>query len=108
MTDKIVVLSTASSEEEARRIARQLVEQRLAACVNLLPGVASVYQWQGAVEEATEWMLLIKSSRPLLDRLRVELERLHSYQVPEVVALTIVDGSPAYLAWLDREITQEP
>jgi periplasmic divalent cation tolerance protein len=104
MTDKIIVLSTCSSDEEATRIARQLVEQRLAACVNVVPGVRSIYRWQGAIEEAGEWLLIIKSRRGLLDRLRVEVEKAHSYQTPEVIALTIVDGSEAYLGWLDSEL----
>lgn len=107
MTDKIVVLSTCGSEEEALRVARELVEARLAACVNVAPGVRSVYRWQGKVEEGNEWLLVIKSRRGLLQKLQAQLQRAHSYEVPEVVALTIVDGSPAYLRWLDRELTTE-
>src|SRR2546423_1525258 len=104
MTDKIVVLSTSSSLEEAEKIARLLVEERLAACVNVLPGMRSFYRWKGKVEEGAEFLLLIKSSRGQFDKLRTALERLHSYEVPEVIALPIVDGSKNYLLWLEGEI----
>src|SRR3712207_1975146 len=99
MTDKIVILSTCATEEEAERIARALVDARLAACVNVLPRVRSFYRWQGAVEDATECLLVIKTSRPLFEPLRAALEKAHSYEIPEVVALPIVDGAPNYLSW---------
>ena len=108
MTDKIVVLSTCASADEAGRIARALVEKRLAACVNVVAGVRSVYRWKGAVEEEAEVLLVIKSSRALFAQLRIELERMHSYEVPEVVAVPIVEGSERYLAWMDRELVSEP
>ena len=108
MTDKIVVLSTCDSEEQASQIARGLVEKQLAACVNILPGVRSVYRWKGKVEESTEWMLVIKSRRDLFPSLRAELQKLHSYEVPEVIALPVIDGSEAYLAWLDHSIDSKP
>jgi len=104
MTDKIVVLSTCDSAEEAANIARLLVEQRLAACVNVVPGVRSIYRWQDKVEDSAEWLLVIKSRRGLFDRLCAELQKTHSYEVPEVIALPIVDGSGEHLAWLDREL----
>jgi periplasmic divalent cation tolerance protein len=104
MTDKIVVLSTAASAEEAEKIARVLVEERLAACVNVLAGARSVYRWKGVVESSAECVLIIKSSRDRFDRLRARLEKLHSYEVPEVVALAIVDGSSNYLNWLEAEL----
>jgi len=104
MTDKIVVLSACASGEEAARIARALVEKKLAACVNVLPAVRSFYRWKGAIEDEQESLLVIKSSRPLFDQLRAEIEKLHSYEVPEVVAVPIVDGSEGYLEWLDREL----
>jgi periplasmic divalent cation tolerance protein len=99
MTDKIVVLTTCASDEEATRIARSL-----AACVNVLPAVRSFYRWKGAIEDEQESLLVIKSSRALFDQLRAEIEKLHSYQVPEVIAVPIVDGSEGYLEWLDREL----
>ena len=104
MTDKIVVLAMASSAEEAHRIARHLIEQRLAACVNIVPGVKSVYCWQGAIEESSETMLVIKSSRTLFDSLAEAIKSVHSYEVPEVIALPIVVGSEAYMNWLQAEL----
>jgi periplasmic divalent cation tolerance protein len=107
MTDKIVVLSTCASPEEAERIARGLLEKRLAACVNVLAGVRSLYRWKGAVEDDPEVLLVIKSNRALFAQLRVELEKLHSYEVPEILALPVVDGSESYLGWMDRELASE-
>ena len=104
MTDKIVVLTTCASSEEAARIGRELVEKRLAACVNVLAGVRSIYRWQGAIADEAEVLLVIKSSRALLAPLRSELEKLHSYEVPEVIATPIVDGSEAYLKWLGEQV----
>ena len=104
MTDKIVVLSTCHSEQEAREIARGLVDKRLAACVNVAPGIRSIYRWQGKIEEDGEFLLVIKSRRDLFDRLRAEIERMHSYEVPEVIALPVTEGSPAYMRWVDGEL----
>ena len=104
MTDKIVVLSTCDSQERAAHLARHLVEQRLAACVNIVPNVRSVYRWKEKIEDAAEWMLVIKSRRDLFAALRDEIAKLHSYELPEVIALPVVDGAEAYLGWLDREI----
>ena len=104
MTDKIVVLCTCSTSDEARLLAGVLIEKRLAACVNLLPPMRSIYHWKGTVEEGEETLVIIKSSRPLFEKLRSEIARLHSYEEPEIVALPIVDGSESYLAWMDREL----
>ncbi len=104
MTDKIVVFSTCSTREEAEKIARNLIEERLAACVNVAPGVRSFYRWKGAIEEADEYLLVIKSSRDLFDRLRAVLEKAHTYEVPEVVSVPVVDGAPNYLNWIDGEL----
>jgi periplasmic divalent cation tolerance protein len=104
MTDKIIVFSTCDSTELAERIARKLVEDRLAACVNIVPGLRSFYRWKGAVEEAAEWLLIVKSSRSLFEALRAELEKIHSYEVPELVAIPIVDGSSNYLNWFEGEL----
>ncbi len=103
MTDKIVVLSTCSSAEEASKIADVLVGERLAACVSILPRIVSVYRWQGAVEKAEEWLLVIKSRRPLFEQLRTVLAAHHSYEVPEILALPVVDGAESYLNWLSQE-----
>lgn len=107
MTDKIVVLSTCASADEARRIADELIAQRLAACVNLLPPVRSVYHWKGAVEEGEETLMIIKSARPLFEQLQAAIVRLHSYEVPEIIALPIVDGAASYLAWMDNELAHK-
>ena len=104
MTDKIVVLSTCSSREEADRIAYQLVDQHLTACVSVLPGVESIYRWQGAVERAEEVLLLVKSSRALFGALRARIEQLNTYSTPEIVALPIVDGAEGYLNWMTAEL----
>jgi periplasmic divalent cation tolerance protein len=104
MTDKIVVFSACGSAEEAQKLARHLVETRVAACVNVIPGVYSVFHWEGKVDEASEWMLIIKSTRARLEQLKSELRKVHSYSVPEVVAVPIVDGSTDYLDWMDREV----
>lgn len=105
MTDKIVVLSTCDSPEQAATLARKLVEARLAACVNIIPAIRSIYRWKGEIEDATEWQLVIKSRRDLFEKLRETLASVHSYEVPEVVAFPIVDGSPGYLEWMDRELS---
>lgn len=104
MTDKIVIFSTCSSAEEAKLIARRLVEARLAACVTAVPGAQSTYHWKGAVEQSEEWLLVIKSSRELFAQLKAQLQKMHSYEVPEVIAVPIVDGSENYLTWMDREL----
>jgi len=104
MTDKIVVFSTCDSEEQAGRIARELVEQKLAACVNILPGARSVYRWKGQMEDSAEWLLIIKSRRDLMDKLRTAIGKIHTYEVPELLAVPVVDGSETYLEWLDREL----
>ena len=103
MTDKVVVLSTCGSADEAERVARALVEARLAACVNILPGVRSIYRWKDAIEDTAEWMLVIKTRRELFEKLIAELRRVHSYEVPEAIAIPIVAGLSEYLNWIDGE-----
>jgi len=100
MTDYKLVLTTAGSQEEARTIARTLVERRLAACVNIVPQIESIYRWKDAVEETPECLLLIKTSLGALDRVRHAIRELHSYEVPEFICLAIEDGSPGYLDWI--------
>jgi periplasmic divalent cation tolerance protein len=95
-----IVLTTVSSKEEAHRIATALVEERLAACVNIVDGVRSVYRWQGAVESAAEIQLVIKTGVSKLEALQTALQRLHSYEVPEFLVLEVESGSKAYLLWL--------
>lgn len=93
----------AGSEEEAGRIADALLDARLAACVQLIGPVESRYWWQDARESATEWLCLAKSRTDLLDRIVAAVRSMHSYETPEVVAVPIVGGDPAYLAWLAAE-----
>ena len=104
MSDKLVVLVTCSGATEARRIARAVVEARLAACVNIVPGARSIYRWQGVIESAAEWLLIIKSSRQIFARLCAALEGAHSYQIPEVLAMPVVEGAPNYLNWLEDQL----
>jgi periplasmic divalent cation tolerance protein len=104
MTDKIVVLSTCASEEEAAKLARVLVEARVAACVTMVPGARSIYRWQGSLESAAECLLIIKSSRALFEPLRRALEGAHAYDVPELLAVPVVEGSPNYMNWLEGQL----
>jgi periplasmic divalent cation tolerance protein len=104
MTDKIVVLSTCASEEEAGRLALSLVEQHLAACVNVVSGIQSYYRWQGNIEQSGEFLLVIKSSRARFMELCAALEKAHSYEVPEVIALPVMDGAPNYLNWVESSL----
>ena len=104
-SDKCLVLVTCANAREARRIALAVVRARHAACVNILPGsVTSVYRWKGKVETARERLLLIKTSRRRLAKLQRAVERLHSYDVPEFIAVPITSGSRAYLTWLDESL----
>lgn len=104
MTERLVVLMTAGSREEADRIANALVAEMLAACVNVLPGVTSVYRWEGEVQRDEEWLLVAKSTRQVLDDLVQCVQALHSYDLPEIIALPIEGGSEAYLRWIDGEV----
>ena len=103
----LIVLTNCPDAEIADRIARTLVEQKLAACVNRMPAVDSVYRWQGAVERAVEVPLLIKSTRERLPEVQEAIRALHPYEVPEILAIPVVAGLPAYLRWVVDE-TQPP
>jgi periplasmic divalent cation tolerance protein len=105
MKDFIVIYVTVGAAEEAGRIARALVEDRLAACVNQLPSVRSTYRWQGEVEQSNEELLIIKTRRDLLASVHKRVRELHSYELPELIALPVVDGSVEYLQWLDDQLT---
>jgi periplasmic divalent cation tolerance protein len=102
MTDKRIVLSTAGSEQEAHKIAHVLVKRRLAACVNIVPRVQSIYRWKGEIESAQEWLLLIKTRADKFPAVRDAIGELHSYEVPECIVLEIEDGSLPYLQWLEK------
>jgi len=99
-----VVLVTTKKRAEAERIAKQLVEEKLAACVNVLPKISSTYGWKGKVEHASEALLLVKTSREKLDRLIARVKELHSYEIPEILALQIERGSREYLKWLEESL----
>ncbi|MFY9794003.1 MAG: divalent-cation tolerance protein CutA [Candidatus Sulfotelmatobacter sp.] len=107
MTDKRIVLTTTGSEAEAQKIARHLVENRMAACINIVPQIDSVYRWQGKVEEAREWLLLIKTTANAFEKVREAIAELHSYELPECVCLKVEDGSPHYLQWIADSVAEE-
>ncbi len=104
MTDKVVAYTTCDDPEEAEKLARHLIDERLAACVSVVPAVKSYYRWKGSIESNDEILLMIKTSRDLVDALRQQLEKIHSYDLPELIVTPIVDGSPKYLAWLESEL----
>jgi periplasmic divalent cation tolerance protein len=105
MTNQRIVLSTAATQEEAGKIARTLVERKLAACVNIIPQVESIYRWQGKVESSQEWLLLIKTNAEQFSSVRDAIRDLHSYDLPECIAINIEDGSPEYLKWLAEQVS---
>lgn len=102
-TGYVLVYVTTAGEEEARRIARALVEERLAACANVIPAVRSYYWWQGALQEDDEAAFVAKTRADLVDAVIRRVRELHGYTVPAILALPILAGNPDYLAWLDRE-----
>ncbi|HET9199176.1 MAG TPA: divalent-cation tolerance protein CutA [Solirubrobacterales bacterium] len=105
MTDCVQVLTTVGSEEEAGRIARLLVERRLAACVQVVGPIVSRYRWRGAVEEEREWQLLAKTTRAAYEPVEAAIREVHSYDEPEIVAVPIVAGSAGYLAWIGENVS---
>jgi periplasmic divalent cation tolerance protein len=106
MTGEIIILITASSEDEAEKIGSALVGERLAACVNIMPGVRSLFVWEGKTRDEREVLLICKSRRPLLERIVARVKSLHSYAVPEIIALPVIGGSAEYLSWM-RDATKE-
>lgn len=105
MADEIIVLITATSKEEAARIGTVLVNEHIAACVNIVPQIRSLFFWEGKTQDESEALLIAKSRQPLLERIIARVKALHSYSVPEVIALPIIGGSSEYLSWL-RESAQ--
>jgi periplasmic divalent cation tolerance protein len=103
--EAILVLVTAASAEEAQNIARHVVEEHLAACVNIVVQVRSIFFWQGELSDEQEVLLVVKSRRPLFRRLAARVKALHSYTVPEIIAVPILEGSASYLEWIDA-VTQ--
>jgi periplasmic divalent cation tolerance protein len=104
MSDLIQVTTTTGTRDVAERIAVELVDRRLAACVQVSGPIQSTYRWQGRVESSEEWLCTAKTSREQLDAIRELLKRLHPYEVPELIAMPIVDGSEAYLKWLAEQL----
>jgi periplasmic divalent cation tolerance protein len=100
----VLITTTTATKEDAREIASQLVEERLAACVQIVGPITSVYTWQGKIEEELEVLLLIKSTQDLVAPIAQLLDRIHPYEVPELIATPIVDGSTAYLSWLGENV----
>lgn len=107
MSDKLIVLSTASSSEEARKIASALVERKHAACVNIVPSVESIYWWEGKVNNAQELLLIIKTTSGAFDRVQATIKELHSYEVPECIAIEIKQGSESYLSWIGESVVPD-
>ena len=106
MTDKIVVLVTASSLRESKKIAKHLVEGGLAACVNITQPIHSIYRWRGKVTADKEFLLLIKSTRGLFGEIKAAVSKLHSYTTPEIICLPIIDGLQDYLQWIGDSVKQ--
>jgi periplasmic divalent cation tolerance protein len=106
VTDKVVVFTTTAGRDEGKRIARHLVDTRLAACVNILQPIESVYRWQGQIAEEEEFLLIIKSTRELFTEIKAEIVKIHSYKTPEIICLPIIDGSPNYLQWISDSVKQ--
>ena len=104
MTDKIVVLTTCAEKADAERLARAIVSERLAACVSVIPRVASYYHWKGELESSEEFLLIIKTARDLFPALCAEMEKLHPYEVPELLALPVVAGAENYLSWFQANL----
>ena len=102
-TEYIIVLITAASEEEAARIGHAIVGERLAACVNISRSVRSIYRWQGRIEDQQEVLMIVKTRKVLFERLQERVKELHSYSVPEIIALPILEGNEQYLNWLGQE-----
>jgi len=107
MSDAIVVFLTAASADEARRIANELVERRLAACVQILPEIESVYRWKDEVQREKEILILAKTTDARFADLEKAVRAIHSYETPEIVAVPLVAGSVAYLSWLEENVRQQ-
>jgi periplasmic divalent cation tolerance protein len=104
MTDTRIVVTTVGSADEARRIAEALVGRKLAACVNILPKITSIYRWKGKIEDSEEWMLWIKTTQAAVEEVRDTIKELHSYDLPECLCLAIEDGSQEYLDWVRESV----
>lgn len=104
MTDKVVIMVTAASRRECRKIARHLVEAKLAACVNITQPIESIYHWEGKLADEKEFVMLIKTTRELFPEIKAAIAKLHSYHTPEIICLPIIDGSRNYLQWVSDSV----
>ena len=104
MSHHIVVITTTSTKREAIKIVRRLLEERLIACANVIGPVSSLFWWKDKIDEATEFLVLMKSSKKLFDKLLERVKAIHSYEVPEIIALPILKGLPSYLSWLEANL----
>ena len=107
MSRYLIVVTTASTKREATKITRCLLEERLIACANIIGPISSLFWWKDKIDEATEFLVLMKSSRKLFDKLSKRVKEIHSYEVPEVLALPILKGLPSYLSWLEANLRSE-
>ncbi len=107
MSEHIVLFITAPDEETAARIARRLVEEKLAGCVNLIKNIRSIYSWQGGIEDEPEVLIIVKTKKELFNKIKELVKSIHPYSVPEIIAMPIIAGSEDYLKWLD-EVTILP
>ncbi|KUG22095.1 periplasmic divalent cation tolerance protein cuta [hydrocarbon metagenome] len=105
MKSYIQISTTTETKEQAQKIAQYLVEQKLAACVQVTGPIESIYRWKGKIEKATEWLCLIKTREDLFDKVETAIKILHLYETPEIVAVPIINGSKEYLNWLDDELS---
>lgn len=104
-TDYIIVFITAPGIEEGKKIGKALVEERLAACANIVPGITSIYRWEGKLESSDEVLLIIKTMKNFFEELKERTLRLHPYSVPEIVAFPIIEGNPSYLKWINESLS---
>lgn len=107
MSGFIHVITTTASQDEAERIARALLEKRLAACVQIVGPITSFYWWQGKIEQSREWLCIAKSQHKLFAQIEEAIKALHSYEVPEILAVPVVAGSESYLRWLSEQVQAE-
>ncbi|PKN37869.1 MAG: cytochrome C biogenesis protein CcdA [Deltaproteobacteria bacterium HGW-Deltaproteobacteria-2] len=105
MKSYIQISTTTETKEQAQKIARYLVEQKLAACVQISGPIESIYHWKGKMETSREWLLLIKTREDLFKKIKSSIKKLHSYETPEIIAVPIIKGSKEYLNWLDDELS---